>query len=503
MMDAMDAHRPAGSASAPSFSSVDQLLALLRTERVLRPAQLELLARKHGEGAGPVQFIRQLARAGWLTAYQAQQLLEEKEPLLRVDNYLLLDVIGEGGMGRVYKARHWLLQRTGALKIIRTDRLRDAESMRRFLNEIRLLAKLDHPHVVSAYDAGPISKGKLAGGHFLVMEYVEGTDLENLVRQFGALQLDQARSYLRQATLGLKYVHEMGLVHRDIKPSNLLVTLSRDAKDQNPQGPAFWGKLKILDLGLALARDPLEPAAPLPGSASNAVIGTPNFIAPEQARNSRESDIRSDLYSLGCSFYFVLTEQLPFERRNLVELLMAHCLDLATPLRELRPQVPKPLAAIVDRLMAKLPTARFQSPAELLAALDALDSGTTSASGGPPAFPTSATPSAPPRIPPQAASQHEGDYCYVAFTVRECNRAGRLLFLNSEANVRDPGNFTLVIEQRVAEAVLLSGKGDPQAMVGKHLEVFGKVKLYNHAPQIVLVDPDQLRILDQLDETPH
>lgn len=479
------------------FASVPEMLELLRAQRVLRPAQLDHLTRRKPP-ASPELLVKQLARAGWLTPYQAQQLLEKPEPLLRVDNYLLLDVIGEGGMGRVYKARHWLLQRTGALKIIRTDRLRDAEAMRRFLLEIRVLAKLDHANVVSAYDAGPIRNGPLAGGFFLVMEYVEGTDLANLVRQFGPLGVDQAADYLRQAALGLKYVHEAGLVHRDVKPSNLLVTLGRDAKERAAAGPASWGRVKILDLGLALARDPLESSFSLTGSDPNAVIGTPNFIAPEQARNSRHGDIRSDLYSLGCTFYYVLTGQLPFERRNLVEVLMAHCLDLPTPIRDLRPQTPKPFAALVERLMAKPPDARFQSPGELLEALAAAPPGGSAEPAPPDGHGHEAVGerNQPPRIDAEEAERHENEYCRVTLTVRESNRSGRLLFLNSRPEVRDPRNFTVVIEQRVAEGFLLSGRGDPHLLLGKKVEVLGKVKLYNRCPQIVLVDPEQLKVLD-------
>jgi WD40 repeat protein/tRNA A-37 threonylcarbamoyl transferase component Bud32 len=267
--------------------------------------------------------------------------------------YRVLRVLGHGGMGAVYQAEHRLMQRTVALKVIRADLIERPGTVERFQREVRAAAQLTHPNIVTAYDA------EQAGGvHFLVMEYIEGANLAQHVRDHGPLPVPQACIYVRQAALGLHHAFTKGMVHRDIKPQNLLLT---------PQG---W--VKVLDFGLA--RFVRETAAPADGEAaglthSGAMMGTPDYMAPEQANDPHTADIRADLYSLGCTLYFLLTGEPPFPKGTLVQRLADHQHTPPPSLILRRPDVPPALAAVVERLLAKDPCQRYQTPAEAAQAL--------------------------------------------------------------------------------------------------------------------------------------
>jgi serine/threonine-protein kinase len=279
---------------------------------------------------------------------------------LLLGSYVLLDRIGAGGMGQVYKARNWKMNRIAALKVIRKERLDKPETVQRFYREARAAAQLNHPNVVLAYDADEVN-----GTHYFAMEYVEGNDLAQLVKQKGPLPVEQACDYVRQAALGLQHAFERGLVHRDIKPSNLLVTMRTGS-----QGGQY-GTVKILDMGLA------RLAAAGPDSVSEltvegAFMGTPDYIAPEQTLDSRTVDIRADLYSLGCTWYYLLTGLVPFPGGTFGEKLLKHQLHYPVPVEQLRPEVSAPVAALLTRLIAKRPEDRCQTPAELVAVLDTL-----------------------------------------------------------------------------------------------------------------------------------
>jgi hypothetical protein len=281
--------------------------------------------------------------------------------------YRLLEVLGSGGMGVVYKAEHLVMGRLVALKIINRMLTSDPASVERFRREVRSAARLLHPHIVTAHDAE-----QAGDAHFLVMEYVEGDNLETLVREKGPLPIGLACDYLRQAALGLHYAFQQGMVHRDIKPSNLMRTAA--------------GQIKILDFGLArLAREtgqpPLAPARAGTGAATavlpaltqaGAVMGTPDYMAPEQGANPQVADIRADIYSLGCTLYFLLTSQPPFPRGDAIDKLIAHSERTPQPLAQLRADAPAGLARLVERLLAKDPAQRYQTPAEVVQALDAL-----------------------------------------------------------------------------------------------------------------------------------
>jgi serine/threonine-protein kinase len=357
-------------AAASTYSLVDAL----RQHRLLEPAQLaQVTGTLQARFAEPKALAGELLRRGWLTPYQANQLLQGKSEDLVLGSYMLLERLGEGGMGQVFKARHRNLGRIVALKLIRKERLDNPAMVKRFQREVRAAAALVHPNIMLAYDADEVN-----GTHILVMEFVEGaTDLSQLVKRNGPLPVPQACEYTRQAALGLQHASERGLVHRDIKPSNLLVsggvvsggkTAGQAASAHHP--PLTTHQIKILDMGLARLD---QPAAADDKSSTmtqeGAVMGTPDYIAPEQARDSHQADIRADLYSLGCTLYFLLTGRVPFPGGSLTEKLIKHQLHETVPVEQLRPDVPPAVAAVVRKLMAKKREERFQTPAEVAVAL--------------------------------------------------------------------------------------------------------------------------------------
>jgi serine/threonine protein kinase len=296
--------------------------------------------------------------------YHNPSLDPSRQPLAPSDipGYEIVGILGRGGMGVVYEARQLVLDRIVALKVLDIKPGSDEDSLKRIQLEARVMARLSHPHVVAVYDAGQVRNR-----FYFAMEYVRGIDLHRLVEQSGPLPVGQTCEYMRQAALGLQHAHENGLIHRDIKPSNLIVT--------EPVG-APGSVLKILDLGLARMTESMEaqPAgAPLTHYGS--FMGTPDFIAPEQANDARSADFRSDLYSLGCTFYFVLTGQTPFAGATPLAKLMQHQLNDPPAPEALRPDVPPAVSALIRKLLAKRPVDRFASAGELAAAIARIQAG--------------------------------------------------------------------------------------------------------------------------------
>jgi serine/threonine-protein kinase len=341
-----------------AIHTFSDLVGALRAGSLLTSAQVDVLARELlPRFPDPRALARELVRREWLTPFQINQLFLGRGDDLFLGPYLLLERLGEGGMGQVFKAIHRKMNRVAALKVIRRDKLGNPETIQRFFREVQAAAALDHPNIVSAYDADAVG-----GVYYFAMEYVEGKDLGRTVKEKGALKFGKACEYMRQAALGLQHAHEKGMVHRDIKPSNIIVRKSGSSHHEG--GPA----VKILDMGVAR----LEGASDETGeqlTQAHSVLGTPDFIAPEQAHDSHTADIRSDLYSLGCTFYYVLTGQVPFPANTPMEKLLKHHLEEPQPVESLRPEVPRGVARLVRRLMAKSPAKRPQTPAEVAEAL--------------------------------------------------------------------------------------------------------------------------------------
>ena len=263
--------------------------------------------------------------------------------------YRIVAALGTGGMGAVYQAEHRLMDRPVALKVIRGDLLGNPALVERFRREVKSAARLgSHPNIVAAYDAEQAGET-----HILVMEFIEGTDLARLVDRRGPLPVGEACEYVRQAALGLQHAFEDGMVHRDIKPQNLMRTTR--------------GQVKILDFGLA--RFASEVGSHAGVTAEGMILGTADYIAPEQIDDPHAADIRADIYSLGCTLYFLLAGRPPFPDGSLIQKLMAHREKTARPLTEIRADVPPELARIVERMMAKDPARRFQTPDEVARAL--------------------------------------------------------------------------------------------------------------------------------------
>jgi serine/threonine protein kinase len=343
--------------------SVDRetFLASLRRSGLLSERELESVLRRLPETDRGRLVAKALVEAGLLTRFQAGQLLAGRSGGFHLGQYRIMDYIGQGGMGRVYKAMHRTMKRVVALKVLAPDLVKTEKARRLFKHEVRAAARLLHPNIVTAYDAN-----KVAGRYFLVMEYVDGPNLDQLVRRRGPLPISLACEVVRQTALGLQYAYEMGMVHRDIKPANLLV------QKAGPGSSSASVQVKILDFGLARLHETEDGALAGSGTiqtAPNTVLGTPDYLSPEQSRSLHGVDIRSDLYSLGCTFYFMLTAKVPFPGGSSVAKLLRHTSEEAVPVEQLRPEVPATVAYIIRRLMAKDPNARFQTPAELAEAL--------------------------------------------------------------------------------------------------------------------------------------
>ncbi len=286
-------------------------------------------------------------------------------------DYQVLEELGRGGMGVVFKARHLRMNRVVALKIIHKEHLARPNGVQRFYREIQAAAQLNHPNIVLAYDAG-----QFEGTHFFAMEFVEGVDLNHLVKRQGQLPVPVACRFVAEAALGLQHAHEQGLVHRDIKPSNLLATWRGTspswpgAAQERVLPPLDKATIKILDFGVALLYDTADPSAAAAGMTRDGrVVGTADYMAPEQWMNAHKVDVRADLYSLGGTLYYLLTAQVPFPADEPMEKMLKHHLDEPVPVEMLRPNVPAVVSSVLRRLLAKKPEQRFQQPWELAEAL--------------------------------------------------------------------------------------------------------------------------------------
>lgn len=325
----------------------DLLTAIRKSEALSAEALDAIVSQVSDLPEDPVHAANALVKTGVLTAFQARMFLAGKTKGFRLGDYVIKDQIGQGGMGAVYLAEHQTLQRKVAIKVLLPDKKADQLTIERFLREARTAAALDHPNIVRLFDIG--KQGDIL---FLVMEYVHGQTLDKLLVN-GPLALGRAVSYIAQAAAGLQHAHEKGFIHRDIKPGNLI--LSKD------------GTLKLLDMGLARSHEKADNVTEVLDR--GAVVGTADYVSPEQAMNETELDIRSDIYSLGVTFYVMVAGRPPFDGSTANKLLL-HQLKDPPSLTSLDRTFPKELSKIISKMMAKRPGDRFQTPAEVIEALE-------------------------------------------------------------------------------------------------------------------------------------
>jgi serine/threonine protein kinase len=295
-----------------------------------------------------------LIAAGKLTPFQAAAVGERHFEQLVIGNYQVLDRLGAGGMGTVYKALHRRMKRVVAIKVLSREVSKNVHFVQRFQREVEAVARLSHPNIVMAHDADEAEVG-----HFLVMEFVNGRDLAAVVQERGPLPISEAVDYTVQAARALDYAHSQGIIHRDIKPANLL----RDAS----------GVVKVADLGLARFNDTLGRPPDEMGALTQAgtIMGTVDFMAPEQALGLTNIDHRADIYSLGCTLHFLLIGRPPYQGPTMMATLVKHREAPIPSLCAARGEVPASLDQVFQRMLAKKPAERFASMAEVVSALDA------------------------------------------------------------------------------------------------------------------------------------
>ncbi len=338
-----------------TIDSVEKLLELIRRSNLVIDEDLSQSLATIKGAATPEQMknleyvAEQLVQSGLVTRWQCDKLLDGRSKGFFLGKYKLLGHLGTGGMSAVYLAEHTKMHRRVAVKVLPQSRIDDSSYLARFYLEARAAAALDHANIVKAYDID--NEGNI---HYLVMEYVEGRDLQHIVKEDGPLDFDRAANYMLQSANGLEHAHEEGFVHRDIKPANLLVDLK--------------GTVKVLDMGLAKFTDTSKQASLTVAHDEN-VLGTADYLAPEQAENSHNVDSRADIYSLGCTLYFLLTGHPPFPDGTLVQRLMCHRSKTPPSILVDRPDAPQSLVDIAMRMMAKLPADRFQTAADVSEAL--------------------------------------------------------------------------------------------------------------------------------------
>ncbi|MFO0935203.1 MAG: bifunctional serine/threonine-protein kinase/formylglycine-generating enzyme family protein [Gemmataceae bacterium] len=294
-------------------------------------------------------IVKELLMRYELTHFQVHELVKGRGKDLILGSYKLIDLLGEGGMGRVFRAKHLRLGRDVALKLIRKEKLDNPNTVERFRQEVRVAAQLIHPNVVHSLDADEAN-----GYHYYTMEYVEGVDLTKWVRDHGPMPIVTACEAIRQAALGLQHAYERGIVHRDLKPSNILLDKE--------------GKAKLTDLGLATLNDQSDCDARV--TQSGIVLGTPDFVAPEQARDSRNVDTRADLYSLAATLFYCLTGNVPYDAPSSGEKLIMHVKSPIPSVLTHKPELPAELDQVIRWAMAKEPENRPQTPLDFAHALE-------------------------------------------------------------------------------------------------------------------------------------
>lgn len=298
---------------------------------------------------GAEALISKLIKDGCVTEYQAEKFRSGQSSEIYFGDYIVIDKLGQGGMGTVLLAKHRRMDRKVAIKVLPVTALESKDAVARFYQEVKVAARLTHPSVVHAYDAG-----EHRGFHYLVMEYVEGHDLSQVLSQLGIIPAPLALDYISQVAGGLEYAHRKGVIHRDIKPSNLLLD--------------YEGQVKILDMGLARIADTVDQQLSAQLTTTGQMMGTVEYMSPEQAEDTRSADERSDIYSLGCTMYRLMTGQSPFSRETIVKTILAHR-SAAIPRINTDCDNEAAINQLFQKMVAKKPEERFQTVTSLLEAI--------------------------------------------------------------------------------------------------------------------------------------
>ena len=351
---------------ATPATSVTEYCAMLGHSKLLPADEAEALHRRWKDDAGGADdqveaFGKFLVKQKVLTAYQAAMVQRGRADGFFLNGYKILDRIGKGQMGGVYKAVHTLGQLV-ALKILPASKAKDQHVLGRFQREARLLTQLDHPNVVRAFQVG-----EAGGVYYIVMEFLEGDTLDDVLDRRKRLPVPEAVRLVTQALAGLQHLHDKRMIHRDLKPANLMLIPAPGRHETT------WDStVKILDIGLG--RELFDEGTPegqieTQLTVEGAVLGTPDYLAPEQAKDARTADVRADVYSLGCVLYRTVTGRTPYPDTNIMSQMLRHATESPPPLADFVPDVPRGLQPVLDKMLAKEPDKRFQTPAEAAEAL--------------------------------------------------------------------------------------------------------------------------------------
>ena len=349
---------------------VENLCGFLIRSKLMSGPEMQAMRQRwsaEAKDAGQVPlFLKWLVAKNYVTEYQASLLSRGHVDDFYLGDYKILERIGRGRMAGVYKAVHPFGQ-VVAIKVLPPSRAKSGQILARFQREARLAVKLKHPNVVRAFQVG-----ETKGVHYLVMEYLEGETLEEMLQRRKRLPPAEGVRLIHQALLGLQHIHELGMVHRDLKPANLML-LPTPTRGENET--TLKSNIKILDIGLAREffdeTSPAEAMEKMELTGEGVLLGTPDYLAPEQARDPRSIDIRADIYSLGCTLYHLLTGQPPFPDKNILNQMIRHATEAPKPLKHFIPSIPEGLSQIVDWMIAKQPAQRYPTPGRAAQALDA------------------------------------------------------------------------------------------------------------------------------------
>ncbi len=330
-------------------TSTNDFLILLRSSKLLEEDALDryLISLENLEGMTAIKLARKMLQDGLITSFQADHLLKGRYKNFFIGKYKVLRPLGSGGMSQVFLCEHVVMRHWVALKLLHVSEGNDPSAISRFIREARAAASVNHPNVVRAHDFDR-AEGKY---YYIVMDYVDGVNLHDLVKKLGPLPPEQAANYISQTASGLQHISDCGLIHRDLKPSNLLLDRA--------------GVIRILDLGLVRYAQEGTNENLTRNLSGNTIIGTADYLAPEQALQSESIDIRADIYSLGATFYFLLTGRAPFDDRTIAQKLLGHQFQNPDP-----PEgVPEPILDVLRTMMRKSPEDRYTHPEDVVEAL--------------------------------------------------------------------------------------------------------------------------------------